>query len=174
MQRTAVSCSEWPSCSSSDCSFNLQSVVHHVLSWCAGDGVQRTYRMGGSRSYEGHDRGQFSGLRHRSSFASLQGRVCCQFRGSVCFANTPPPLDAESELRQLRETVAQLKGQVVKPAATSEGPASKRVCRREISSPPAWKSWQGGQTRSRGSATSCARQHNSGNEKFLLEVCHPW
>ena len=36
-------------------------------------------------------------------------------------------------LRQLRETVAQLKGQLpsVKPTVTSEGPASKRPCRRE-------------------------------------------
>ena len=46
-------------------------------------------------------------------------------------AAPPPPFDTESELRQLRETVAQLKGQLIKPAATSEGPVSKRVCRRE-------------------------------------------
>ena len=39
-------------------------------------------------------------------------------------AAPPPPLDTESELRQLRETVAQLTGQLVKPAATSEGPVS--------------------------------------------------
>ena len=44
----------------------------------------------------------------------------------------PPPVDAEAELRQLRETVAQMKGQleVAKPAMV-EGQASKRICRRE-------------------------------------------
>ena len=44
----------------------------------------------------------------------------------------PPPVDAETELRQLREKVAQLQEQLegVKPAL-AEGSASKRTCRRE-------------------------------------------
>ena len=49
-------------------------------------------------------------------------------------APPPPPVpDAETELRQLRETVAQLKGQLhhTKPAATVEVPISKRQCRRD-------------------------------------------
>ena len=48
-------------------------------------------------------------------------------------APPPPPQDADSELRQLRETVAQLKGQLhlTKPAVTLECPSSKRQCRRE-------------------------------------------
>ena len=49
-------------------------------------------------------------------------------------APPPPPFpDAETEVRQLRETVAQLKGQLhhTKPAATVEVPISKRQCRRD-------------------------------------------
>ena len=48
-------------------------------------------------------------------------------------APPPPPQDADSELRQLRETVAQLKGSLhlTKPAVTLECPNSKRQCRRE-------------------------------------------
>ena len=48
-------------------------------------------------------------------------------------APAPPPPDANSELRQLRETVAQLKGQLhlTKLAVTLECPSSKRQCRRE-------------------------------------------
>ena len=49
-------------------------------------------------------------------------------------APPPPPFpDAETELRQLRETVAQLKGQLhhTKPAVTVEVPISKRQCRRD-------------------------------------------
>ena len=44
----------------------------------------------------------------------------------------PPPVDADEELRQLRATVAQMKGQLqgAKPAL-EEGQAPKRVCRRE-------------------------------------------
>ena len=40
-------------------------------------------------------------------------------------------MDADAELQHLRETVAQMKGQLeVKPVSV-EGPAFKRVCRRE-------------------------------------------
>ena len=42
----------------------------------------------------------------------------------------PPPVDTEEELRQLRATIAQMKGQV-EGAATVEGQAPKRICRRE-------------------------------------------
>ena len=48
-------------------------------------------------------------------------------------APPPPPQDADSELRQLRETVAQVEGSVAFDEADSdiECPSSKRQCRRE-------------------------------------------
>ena len=104
----------------------------------------------------------------------------------------PPFPDAETELRQLRETVAQLKGQLHHTKSTTvEVPVCKRQCRRDEDFVPMcveelqeWiggrqgpistrKWWQGGQTRRRGSATSWGRPSSSGNEKFLLHVCHP-
>ena len=91
----------------------------------------------------------------------------------------PPPVD--------REIVAQMKGQleVPKPAMV-EGQVSKRICRREDYVPncrsglqedrpiSTRQCWWGDQTKSRGSATSCVRPHNSGNEKSQLECFHPW
>ena len=51
---------------------HLQQAVHHVFSWCAGDGVQQTFQMVGSCSFVDRGRSQSSGLEHRNSHVNLQ------------------------------------------------------------------------------------------------------
>ena len=78
------------------------------------------------------------------------------------FASAPLLFDMESELRQLLETVAQLKWQKTSPRFHSN--LLGRIADVKPISTRQW--WQGGQTRSRGSAISCAS--TARNDKFLL------
>ena len=154
------------------------------VAWCGGSGSRHSSScvetgQGGEEGFAvGRTDHTVRGFLDQSRLEALKAQQQ-QF-----VAAPPPPLDTESELRQLRETVAQLKGQLLKPAATSVFAGGKisfqiawKKCRSGLEDvkPISTRHWLlGGQTRSRESATSCARQHNSGNEKYLLQFCHPW